>query len=134
MKKDIRNKEYMIQEAVAYYVLGYRKYEKSNKENDLLKILKSILEIARDNLNKTQIEGVNTELLSRINFSWTLSSDDFMAYATTIFYVLTKRENKITEEKIVKEFLAEIHSHHPRRTLKEAELILDKLILNNSNV
>lgn len=134
MKKDIRNKEYMIQEAVAYYVLGYREYEKSNKENDLLKILKSILEIARDNLNKTQIEGVNTELLSRINFSWTLSSDDFMAYATTIFYVLTKRENKITEEKIVKEFLAEIHSHHPRRTLKEAELILDKLILNNSNV
>lgn len=134
MKKDIRNKEYMIQEAVAYYVLGYREYEKSNKENDLLQILKSILEIARDNLNKTQIEGVNTELLSRINFSWTLSSDDFMAYATTIFYVLTKRENKITEEKIVKEFLAEIHSHHPRRTLKEAELILDKLILNNSNV
>lgn len=134
MKKDIRNKEYMIQEAVAYYVLGYREYEKSNKENDLLQILKSILEIARDKLNKTQIEGVNTELLSRINFSWILSSDDFMAYATTIFYVLTKRENKITEEKIVKEFLAEIHSHHPRRTLKEAELILDKLILNNSNV
>jgi hypothetical protein len=124
----------MIQEAVAYYVLGYREHEKSNKENDLLQILKSILEIARNNLNKTQIEGVNTELLSRINFSWTLSSDDFMAYATTIFYVLTKRENKITEEKIVKEFLAEIHSHHPRRTLKEAELILDKLILNNSNV
>ena len=33
MKKDIRNKEYAIQEVVAYYILGYRKYnEESQKE------------------------------------------------------------------------------------------------------
>ena len=34
MKKDIRNKEYAIQEVVAYYILGYRKYnEESQKRN-----------------------------------------------------------------------------------------------------
>lgn len=134
MKKDIIKKEYMIQEAVAYYILGYKKYEKTSTEKDLLQILKNIIEIVKEDLQKTQIKKVDSDLLRKVNFSWTLSADDFMAYATTIFYVLIKRENKITEEKIVKEFLAEIHSHHPRRTLKEAELILDKQILNNSNV
>lgn len=41
--------------------------------------------------------------------------------------VLMNREKNITEEKIVKEFLRELHSHNPRRTIKEAELILTKL-------
>lgn len=128
MKKDIRKKEYMIQEAVAYYILGYKKYKKTNKENDLLQILKNILEVTKENLYTTQVKGVNTELLNKIHFSWRLSADDFVAYATCIFYVLTNRENKITEEKIVKEFLTTIHSHHPKRVMQEAELILDKLI------
>lgn len=127
LKKDMIKKEYMIQEAVAYYILGYKKCG-NNKETDLLQILKNIVEVAKENIHKTQIEGVNTELLKKIKFSWMLSADDFIAYAVAVFYVLIKRENKITEEKIVKEFLAEIHSHHPRRTLKEAELILEKII------
>ena len=32
------------------------------------------------------------------------------------------------DEKIVKEFLSEIHSHHPRKIMKEAEIILDNLL------
>ena len=40
---------------------------------------------------------------------------------------MINREQKITDEKIVKEFLRELHSHHPRRTMKEAELILTKM-------
>lgn len=125
MNKSIKNKEFMIQEAFAYYVLGFQQYNKKNNDNDYIRILKNILEVASDNINTTQITGVNTNLLNRINFSWMLSADDFVAYATCIFYVLTKREQKITDEKILKEFLAELHTHHPRRILKEADFILD---------
>lgn len=125
MNKDIRKKEYMIQEAFAYYVLGYQRYIKDNNENDCMQILKNILEVASENINATQIIGVNTNLLRRINFSWKLSADDFVAYATCIFYVLTNREKKITDEKILKEFLSELHTHHPRRILKEANFIID---------
>lgn len=124
MKQDIRKKEYMIQEAFAYYVLGYQRYKKDNNENDFKQILKNILEVASDNINTTQITGVNTNLLNRINFSWMLSADDFVAYAVCIFYVLNKREKNITDEKILKEFLSELHTHHPRKILKEAEFIL----------
>lgn len=125
MKQDIRKKEYMIQEAFAYYVLGYQRYKKDNNENDFKQILKNILEVASDNINTTQITGVNTNLLNRINFSWKLSADDFVAYAVCIFYVLTNREKKITDEKILKEFLSELHTHHPRKILKEANFIID---------
>lgn len=128
MKEDIRKKEYMIQEAFAYYVLGYQRYKKDNNENDFKQILKNILEVASDNINTTQITGVNTNLLNRINFSWMLSADDFVAYATCIFYVLTKREQKITDEKILKEFLSELHSKHHRNILKEANFILDTIM------
>lgn len=77
--------------------------------------------------------GVNTNLLNRINFSWKLSADDFVAYAVCIFYVLTNREKNITDEKILKEFLSELHTHHPRKILKEAEFILTNFFpdLNN---
>ena len=125
MKEKKKKKEYMIQEAFAYYVLGYQRYKKDNNENDCMQILKNILEVARDNINTTQITGVNTNLLNRINFSWKLSADDFVAYAVCIFYVLTNREKKITDEIILKEFLSELHTHHPRRILKEANFIID---------
>lgn len=130
MNKDIRKKEYMIQEAFAYYVLGYQRYRKDNNENDCMQIIKNILEVASENINATQIIGVNTNLLRRINFSWKLSADDFVAYATCIFYVLTKREKTITDEKILKEFLSELHTHHPRRILKEANFIIDNFFPN----
>ena len=55
MNKDIRKKEYMIQEAFAYYVLGYERYRKDNNENDCMQIIKNILEVASDNINATQI-------------------------------------------------------------------------------
>ena len=127
MKKDIRNKEYAIQEVVAYYILGYRKYKEESKNKCFEDLLKNILEIAKENIDTTEIKGVNINLLKRINFNWVLNSDDFISYATCIFYVLMNREKNITEEKIIKEFLRELHSHHPRRTIKEAELILTKL-------
>lgn len=125
MNKSIKSKEYMIQEAFAYYILGFQKYNKDNANNDCIQILKNILEVANENLNSTEIKGVNTNLLNRINFSWKLSADDFVAYAVCIFYVLTNREKQITEEKILKEFLSELHTHHPRRILKEANFIID---------
>ena len=127
MKKDIRNKEYAIQEVVAYYILGYRKYKEESKNKGFEDLLKNILETAKENIDTTEIKGVNINLLKRINFNWVLNSDDFISYATCIFYVLLNREENITEEKIVIEFLKELHSHHPRRTIKEAELILTKL-------
>ena len=102
--------------------------------SDLLEdILKNILEIAKENIDTNEIQGVNTNLLKRINFNWSLTSDDFVSYATCIFYVLINREQKITDEKIVKEFLRELHSHHPRRTMKEAELILTKMFPDLKN-
>ena len=125
MNKSIKSKEYFIQEAFAYYVLGYQRYKADNKDNDCIQILKNILEVASENVNTTQITGIDTNLLRRINFSWKLSADDFVAYAVCIFYVLTKREKHITDEKILKEFLSELHTHHPRRILKEANFIID---------
>ena len=133
MKKDIRNKEYAIQEVVAYYILGYRKYKEESKNKGFEDLLKNILETAKENIDTTEIKGVNINLLKRINFNWVLNSDDFISYATCIFYVLMNREKNITEEKIVKEFLKELHSHHPRRVIKEAELILTKLFPDLKN-
>lgn len=130
MKKNIRNKEYTMEEAVTYFILGYKRCNENNQKRGLEDILKNILEIAKENIDTNEIQGVNSNLLKRINFSWTLTSDDFVSYATCIFYVLINREQKITDEKIVKEFLRELHSHHPRRTMKEAELILTKMFPN----
>lgn len=127
MKKNIRNKEYTMEEAVAYYILGFKKCSENNQKKGLEDILKNILEIAKENIDTNEIQGVNTNLLKRINFSWSLTSDDFVSYATCIFYVLLNREENITEEKIVIEFLKELHSHHPRRVIKEAELILTRM-------
>lgn len=133
MKKDIRNKEYAIQEVVAYYILGYRKYNNESQKKGLADLLKNILETAKENIDTTEIKGVDIDLMKRINFNWVLNSDDFVSYATCIFYVLLNREENITEEKIVKEFLKELHSHHPRRVIKEAELILTKLFPDLKN-
>ncbi len=133
MKKNIRNKEYTMEEAVAYFILGYKRCNENNQKRGLEDILKNILEIAKENIDTNEIQGVNTNLLKRINFNWNLTSDDFVSYATCIFYVLINREQKITDEKIVKEFLRELHSHHPRRTMKEAELILTKMFPDLKN-
>lgn len=133
MKKNIRDKEYTMEEAVAYFILGYKRCNENNQKRGLEDILKNILEIAKENIDTNEIQGVNTNLLKRINFNWNLTSDDFVSYATCIFYVLINREQKITDEKIVKEFLRELHSHHPRRTMKEAELILTKMFPDLKN-
>ena len=133
MKKDIRNKEYLIEEAVVYYILGYKRYEQDKAQNGLGDILKDILEVAKENINATEITGLDTNLLKRIHFSLVLSADDFVAYAICIFYVLINREIQITSEKIVKEFLSEIHSHHPRKTMQETEIILTNFFLDLKN-
>ena len=125
MKKNIKNKKYTMKEAVSYYILGYKRYKQSTKKNELKDILKYILEVAQENLNTEEITGVNVNLLQRINFDWQLSSNDFIAYAVCVFYVLINREIQITDEKIVKEFFRELHSHHPRRIMKEAKVILE---------
>lgn len=127
MKKNIKNKRYTMEEAVAYYILGYKMYEQNSKQSGIEDILKNILEVAKRNVESTEITGVNIELLKRINFNWELSGNDFIAYAICIFYVLINREIQITDEKIVKEFLRELHSHHPRRTMKEAEIIIENI-------
>lgn len=127
MKKNVRNKMYAIKEAVSYYILGYKKYEQNINQNGLGDILKDIVEVAQENLNSIEITGVNTELLNRINFNWILSANDFISYAICIFNVLINREMQITDEKIVKEFLSMIHSHHPRNIMKESETILESV-------
>jgi len=129
MKKNIRNRKYSIKEAVSYYILGYRKFEQNKKDNELGDILKDILEVANENADNSEIQEVNTKLLKDINFKWVLSADDFIAYATCIFYILLNRKIQITDENIVEEFLNEIYSHHPIKTMKQAEIILDDLIM-----
>ena len=128
MKKNVKNKKYDIKEAVSYYILGYKRYEQDIRQNGLRDILKNIVDVAQENLNSTDTTGVNIELLNRINFDWTMNSNDFIAYAVCIFYVLINREMQITDEKIVKEFLRELHSHHPRKIMKEAKIILEKIL------
>lgn len=127
MKSNIKNKKYTMREAVSYYILGYKRYEQNIEKNGLEDVLKDIAEVAQENIEKEEIIGVNLELLNRVNFDWILSSYDFIAYATCIFDVLLNREMQITAEKIVKEFLRELHLHHPRKTMKEAEIILEKI-------
>ena len=68
MKKNIRNKEYTMEEAVAYYILGFKKCSENNQKKGLEDILKNILEIAKENIDTNEIQGVNTNLLKRINF------------------------------------------------------------------
>ncbi len=126
MGKNVKNKIYYIREAVSYYVLGYKRYEQNIKQNGIGDILKNIIEVAKENLNSTEISGIDTELLSRINFNWLINSNDFMAYAVCVFNSLLNSEIQITPEKIVRQFLKEIHSHHPRNVLKEAENILEE--------
>ncbi len=79
------------------------------------------------------MKRVNIELLERINFNWELSDNDLIAYAICIFYVLINREIQIKNGKIVKEFLRELHSHYPRRTMKEAEIIAEQIFSELKN-
>lgn len=127
MNNNIKNKKYTMREAVSYYILGYKRYEQNIEQNGLKDILKDIAEVAQENIDNKEIVGVNADLLNEINFEWLLSSNDFIAYATCIFYVLISREMQITDEKIVKEFLKELHSHQPKEIMKEAEIILEKV-------
>lgn len=118
-----------VKEAIAYYILGYEKYHteiKDIKKKHWIIILKFILEMVRDDVDTQEVIVRNKKLLDTIPFSWKLTPDDFFAYATCIFYVLTNREKEITQKKIVTEFLSEVYSHHPRKTLKEANFILDE--------
>ncbi len=126
-------KEYLIKEVIAYYILGYKQYKKENEKNDFVQILKNILELVQKNASTIEIRIENAELFNKICFSWILSVDDILAYATCIFYFLTNREKEITEEKIVKEFLNQIHLHHPRRVIKEANIILDNVVSKYHN-
>ena len=125
MKKNIKNKNYTMKEAVSYYILGYKRYEQNTEQNGLADILKNIVQVAQENIENKGNVVVSNDTLNRINFDWLLSANDLIAYAVCIFYVLINREIQITDEKIVKEFLKELHLHHPRKTMKEAEIILE---------
>lgn len=125
MKKNIKNKNYTMKEAVSYYILGYKRYEQNTEQNGLADILKNIVQVAQENIENKENVVVSNDTLNRINFDWLLSANDLIAYAVCIFYVLINREIQITDEKIVKEFLKELHLHHPRKTMKEAEIILE---------
>ena len=132
MKKNIKKSEFTMNEAVAYYIVGYEKAKEEIKRMDnknWVVILKHIIECVRDyelkDIQKVIVQ--NKELLKTIKFKWILSPDDFVSYATCIFYVLINREEQITNEKIVAEFISEMYMHHPRKTLKEANFILDQV-------
>ena len=125
MKKNIKNKNYTMKEAVSYYILGYKRYEQNTEQNGLADILKNIVQVAQENIENKGNVVVSNDTLNRINYDWLLSANDLIAYAVCIFYVLINREIQITDEKIVKEFLKELHLHHPRKTMKEAEIILE---------
>lgn len=125
MKKNIKNKNYTMKEAVSYYILGYKRYEQNTEQNGLADILKNVVQVAQENIENKENVVVSNDTLNRINFDWLLSANDLIAYAVCIFYVLINREIQITDEKIVKEFLKELHLHHPRKTMKEAEIILE---------
>lgn len=134
----MEDRYYSMQELVALCILGYKKYQEQNKSNDKKKlenIIKNVLELAEKNIKIENIKSFNTDLLREINFKWKMTADEVLAYSTCVFYVLTKRDEKITEEKIVKEFLSELYTHHPRRIRLEADIILENFFpkLNNKN-
>lgn len=126
-----KKSEFTINEAVAYYIVGFQNAEREIKEKNnknWVIILKQIIESVRDYELKDiqKVITQNKDLLKTIKFKWFLSPDDFVSYATCIFYVLTNREEQITNKKIVTEFISEMYIHHPRKTLKEANFILDQ--------
>lgn len=92
MKKNIKNKNYTMKEAVSYYILGYKRYEQNVSQNGLKDILKNIAEVTQENIENKENVLVNNDLLDRINFNWLLSANNLIAYATCIFYVLINRE------------------------------------------
>ena len=136
MKKDIKKSDFTIKEAIAYYIVGFEKAKDEIKEinnKNWIIILKYILECVRD-YDLKEIEKVilsNRNLLKVIKFQWVLSPDDFVAYATCIFYVLINREKQITTGKIITEFISEIYMQHPRRTLRDANFILEQYTPNS---
>ena len=125
---DIIKRTYTIQEIVAYCIYGYRKCfikDEANKKEKFQLILKSILEVANEISKEQIVQKVDANLLKRVHFEWRMQESELLAYAACIFFVLVNREQKITDEKIVKEFLSELHIHHPRRTKMEANVILE---------
>ena len=124
----MEDRYYSMQELVALCILGYKKYQSNNKKNDkqqLKNIIKNVLELAEKKIEIEDITSFNTDLLKAIKFKWQMTADEVLAYSTCVFYVLTKRDEEITEENIVKEFLSELYSHHPKRTRIEADIILE---------
>lgn len=122
---------YSMQELVALCILGYKKYQSKNKKNDkekLTNIIKNVLELAEKKIEIEDITSFNTDLLKEINFKWKMTAEEVLAYSTCVFYVLTKRDEEITEENIVKEFLSELYTHHPRRIRLEADFILGNFL------
>lgn len=126
MKKK-KDRKYTMKEVASYYILGYKRYEQNIEQNGLIDILINIIDVSQGNISNKEIRELDIDLLHSINFDWLLSAKDFIAYAVCIFYVLMNREIQITAEKIVNEFLSEVHSHHPRKTIKEAEVILENI-------
>lgn len=124
MKNNKKNRKYTMREAVSYYILGYKRYEQKKENNGMENILRYLVEVVEEN---KEITVVNSKLLDKVNFDWLISSNDFFAYAVCIFYVLINKGLQITEEKIVNEFLRELHTYHPRTIIKEAEDILEKV-------
>ena len=129
-----KNRTYNIDEAIAYYILGFKEYSsevEKIKKKDWIIIIKFILELSNDEVKMEKTIEEHKELLKKIQFAWKLSTNDFTAYATCIFYVLTNREKVITPEKIVNEFLSRIYLHHPRRVMQEAEFLWSQYVPEN---
>ena len=134
MKLNINNVEYTIQEVIMFFIIGYDRYKnqyskniENNKKNQFKYIIKSILETSKSKLEEQELLIINKNVFEKELFDWKFIDDDILSYATCVFYVLLNRENIITNEMIIKEFLSEIKKHHPRTTRKEANVILERI-------
>ena len=98
-----------------------------NEEITLRNVLENLV-LTMKNISKEEIlRNINKNELRKIRFSWIFSSNEVIAYAIAIFYVLINRKERLTERNIIHTMLSELYMHKPSKTLKESEFIAEKI-------
>ena len=121
------NKKYSVKEAVSYYIYVCNEMNIENEEITLRNVLENLV-LTMKNISKEEIlRNINKNELRKIRFSWIFSSNEVIAYAIAIFYVLINRKERLSERNIIHTMLSELYMHKPSKTLKESEFIAEKI-------
>ena len=123
MKDYMANKKYSVKETVAYYIYACNSMYKNKEEITVRDVIEKIVITMKNVKKENVLEKIDKSVLEQIPFLWEFSVSEAVAYAFAIFYVLIKRGEKLTDEKIITGMLSEIYNFKPKKTLKEAEFI-----------